>query len=238
VRTRRAFTLIELLVVIAIIAILAAILFPVFAKAREKARQASCQSNLKQVGLSFNMYAQDYDGRCVYGFPADNATCAGITGRTGYLGWVSNGLYSYVKNAQIFECPSNPGNLVNYYGNPAVRCPNATVQVASYCYNYRGLAARSDADFQQPAEFLVLWDSDNRWNDCAPNSTCDIQVRDIAWFRNSIWTQTHPHNEQNDWVYLDGHVKSGKLPQMRWEQIEFITASSPNYGRSVMNAWQ
>ncbi len=58
---RRAFTLIELLVVIAIIAILAAILFPVFAKAREKARQSSCQSNVKQLGLAFMQYTQDYD---------------------------------------------------------------------------------------------------------------------------------------------------------------------------------
>ena len=60
---RRGFTLIELLVVIAIIAILAAILFPVFARAREKARQASCLSNLKQLGLGLMMYAQDYDER-------------------------------------------------------------------------------------------------------------------------------------------------------------------------------
>ena len=64
-RSKRAFTLIELLVVIAIIAILAAILFPVFAKAREKARQASCQSNLKQISLGCIMYASDYDQRTV-----------------------------------------------------------------------------------------------------------------------------------------------------------------------------
>jgi len=62
----KGFTLIELLVVIAIIAILAAILFPVFAKARAKARQASCQSNLKQIGLAWAMYAQDYDGVLTY----------------------------------------------------------------------------------------------------------------------------------------------------------------------------
>lgn len=67
---RRAFTLIELLVVIAIIAILAAILFPVFARAREKARQASCSSNLKQLGLAFIQYTQDYDERIVWGMPA------------------------------------------------------------------------------------------------------------------------------------------------------------------------
>ncbi|MDR3706666.1 MAG: DUF1559 domain-containing protein [Capsulimonadaceae bacterium] len=88
-RIRRAFTLIELLVVIAIIAILAAILFPVFAKAREKARQASCQSNMKQLGIGFVQYVQDYDER----FPA--ATY-----------WGSQ-IYPYEKSTGVFKCPDD-----------------------------------------------------------------------------------------------------------------------------------
>src|SRR5438045_8254156 len=96
-RARHAFTLIELLVVIAIIAILAAILFPVFARAREKARQASCQSNLKQIGIAFKMYVQDYDETWPNAAPlppngASSACCTygqqGGAGRDfGFSGW-------------------------------------------------------------------------------------------------------------------------------------------------------
>jgi len=96
-RTRRAFTLIELLVVIAIIAILAAILFPVFAKAREKARQSSCQSNEKQMGLAVMQYVSDYDER----FPAAWVYIPG-----GQTAWVQV-VYPYAKNAQMFLCPSD-----------------------------------------------------------------------------------------------------------------------------------
>src|SRR5512137_1152715 len=89
---RRAFTLIELLVVIAIIAILAAILFPVFAKAREKARQSSCQSNLKQIGLAFMQYAQDYDEQYPYNDPVAYDAAGADQLRSAWPGWISNSL--------------------------------------------------------------------------------------------------------------------------------------------------
>ena len=110
---RRGFTLIELLVVIAIIAILAAILFPVFAKAREKARQASCQSNLKQLALGTLMYVQDYDEK----FPVWNRFQPANTQPLAPPAAV----FPYVKNAALYECPSADPcycHSPNYWPNP------------------------------------------------------------------------------------------------------------------------
>lgn len=98
-QVRRGFTLIELLVVIAIIALLAAILFPVFARARENARRASCQSNMKQMGLAFLQYTQDFDEK----FPCGSWSSFGAGAGQG---WGSQ-VFPYVKSTQVYKCPSD-----------------------------------------------------------------------------------------------------------------------------------
>ena len=102
---RNGFTLIELLVVIAIIAILAAILFPVFATAREKARQTTCASNMKELGVALIQYTQDYD---------DCLPCNQNNGLRGYAGKI----YPYLKSIGVFQCPDDlSGGMISYGGN-------------------------------------------------------------------------------------------------------------------------
>ena len=135
-RGERGFTLIELLVVIAIIAILAAILFPVFAKAREKARQSSCMSNVKQIGLASMQYAQDYDDTLVKCYESYfDGSVYTYNKRWYYQGTANPGmLYPYVKNAQVFICASQGGygaNRTVIISNTTTGTPLATIQQAS-----------------------------------------------------------------------------------------------------------
>ena len=115
----RGFTLIELLVVIAIMAILASILFPAFARARENARRASCQSNMKQLGLAFLQYSQDNDEKLPLGI--QGFAFNGVFYTTG-LGW-GGSIFTYAKSAQVYVCPSD------------TTAANATGLPVSYAYN-------------------------------------------------------------------------------------------------------
>ncbi|MFO8081619.1 MAG: DUF1559 domain-containing protein, partial [Armatimonadota bacterium] len=144
---RRGFTLIELLVVIAIIAILAAILFPVFARAREKARQTSCLSNLKQLGLGLMMYTQDYD-EIYWGSTHTQAQNAEPETYWGHC------VYPYVNNHQIFLCPTGGGRG----GKATFSYNNWTFPVRPhYGWNTR-LAFVAMAEVERPAETVALAD--------------------------------------------------------------------------------
>jgi len=182
--TRRGFTLIELLVVIAIIAILAAILFPVFARAREKARQASCQSNLKQLGIAWAMYVQDYDETCP---PVSQDATYAVAGL-----WYSV-LAPYMKNTQLLACPSQDGTLGYGYNRRAFAM-------------YAGYASDGHitklATLQQPAEKVCMADSyGNRYY--IYNDATDPAGGTVATF--GIYPY---HNGVGNVLWCDGHVKS------------------------------
>lgn len=206
-RKQRGFTLIELLVVIAIIAILAAILFPVFARAREKARQASCCSNIKQLDLAMLMYAQDYDEMWCMGYRGAGQPYEvdPVTGsrRTGWFAWWGS-VYPYVKNAQLYACPSAHGS-VDYSYNP---------WVVRRSYSDIG-AGNAIATLKEPASVLLLFEA---WSGTRP---CGYPIGDVApgsspWCRARAAADAHPKGWPYDWsrhndganiAYADGHVK-------------------------------
>lgn len=172
---RSGFTLIELLVVIAIIAILAAILFPVFAQAREKARQASCVSNNKQVSLAILQYVQDYDETMPFGggyyvgqgFPQSlgyapyNWTCAAGTCGPIFTNWGQgywfNAIQSYTKNYQIGACPS--GAVTSVGGAQGAGAPLPS----NVTYTYNGMLASCPlAGIANPAALPVVTEADGK----------------------------------------------------------------------------
>lgn len=151
-----AFTLIELLVVIAIISILAAILFPVFATAREKARQTGCISNLKQTGTAMLMYSQDYDETYALAFYRQSATAPATNTTTIWARLIQD----YTKNTAIFVCPSASGDVGNTVGTGDTA---QTRYPVTYAYNvwFPGTGAVGGSDLPQtvnPAQTVLVVD--------------------------------------------------------------------------------
>ena len=210
---RTGFTLIELLVVIAIIAILAAILFPVFAKAREKARQASCQSNLKQLLLGVLQYCQDYDERGPTGGSQQRTLASGAFQDCGgqKCGWAmyfptaasqrlnyqdfADQVMPYVKNKQIFYCP----NYQDVAQFPAISYWTATSKKSAVdTWIIPGQTT------YPPAETGVIFDAVN----ATTVGTVTGAVVTSCGASTTNAPPNPPHNDQGNVAYLDGHVKT------------------------------
>lgn len=234
---RRGFTLIELLVVIAIIAILAAILFPVFAKAREKARQTSCASNLKQIDLAFLMYAQDYDGH-VIGYRI-GAGGSGGCGTSNDTQWFVHVLQPYVKNWQIFICPSsqyNAGAGCSYlltadqlHGTSyALNCTAFTCLSCSYAgtYPHGGNAPYGTTNmdsFPAPAQVADFWDGVGG----VGRAYLQNDPQAVVGVGGGCGTDyIEPHNGGVNVAWCDGHVK--------WESSKHFWAPDLNTMRNYM----
>jgi len=190
--TRRhatGFTLIELLVVIAIIAILAAILFPVFARAREKARQSACNSNIKQLGLALIMYAQDYDG--VWAMWGYGGSDPDDTPANGAYTW-DTVVAPYIKNDQILICPSNH----NYDGGARSRSYAMPRYVSGVNVDLAPAPAATVALFEKGHK------TPGKWGDAAAENF--FQSHGCTGF--GLTTETW-HQDGKNFVFSDGHAK-------------------------------
>ncbi len=231
-----AFTLIELLVVIAIIAILAAILFPVFARARENARRSSCQSNEKQIGLGLLQYIQDYDEILpadYYGYSGYNPSNTTTTGTGVSYKWM-DAIQPYVKSTQVFTCPSDTGDYAVYqprngvyygsYGiNSTYRAPgNSQTPPCSVNQDVDGVKYTvSLSSIVQPSTTVWVVDNqgaDNRYrvfNDLGfsanPIITGSPSVLHDASDPAQNGGAVARHLETTNVLWCDGHVKSVKL---------------------------
>jgi len=204
---RPAFTLIELLVTIAIIAILAAILFPVFARARENARRASCMSNLKQLALGVRMYTQDYDEQMPTLIHSDHTA------------WIEV-IFPYVKSKQLFVCPSstNPGTSNNTWV-PVAKNPDFLPRpiVVDYYPNIRvmkpsSLGTISLAAIPTVSDTFLMWD-------CGP-ALSYMNTGDPAG-SNHLRITGGRHLEGDNYSFVDGHVKWLKATSVPESDVRF-----------------
>ncbi len=194
---KRGFTLIELLVVIAIIALLAAILFPVFARARENARKSSCANNLKQLGIGFMQYKQDYD----------ETWCGGWSTTTMWT-FV---LQPYLKNNQVFRCPSDSRN--NYSGYLSNNI------FLHQCDTNNNGTKINDADIQKPSESLVLIDGNTGGANQGQGGDFTLWN---SWARVTNAGDGLPrHLDAPNILFADGHVKATKADKaaIKWAWV-------------------
>ncbi len=237
---KRGFTLIELLVVIAIIAILAAILFPVFARARENARRASCQSNLKQIGLGVMQYAQDYDER----YPMRQYDNSDI----GTANSWRRTTYPYTKSSQLFSCPSNTSNSLLADDSTdnrmnAIGDPNGPRFRRSYGANAVAvnIGGNTPMEWGRASSMAALNDVSRTILVTETKEGHNSVLMDAPPSRFASSTDTFPgHLQTVVFLFADGHVKSMR-PSQTATPINMWNIEESNDGEPAlmdrMQAW-
>jgi len=259
--SRIAFTLLEILVVVAIIAILAAILFPVFSRAREKARQTSCLSNARQIGLATMQYAQDYDGFFPIFYAYNSLPAAGNAGHKG----VEVLLFPYAKSAQVFRCPDDVGGPFvatdgDCANNPAKQDSYAACYGSSYRFNrttFSFVAGESSENNDPNGPFLPAQtelSSEPMFRD--PAQTYIIRDEMLAWFgpqndpngaRYGYYSPTPASNYFRQWhdqgggfVFADGHAKFVVSPDQFehfWMNADASRSFASAYASDPATVW-
>ena len=200
---KTAFTLIELLVVIAIIAILAAILFPVFARARENARRSACMSNLKQIGLAAAQYTQDYDENIL---PIRSYATCPATGSCGYFAWSSDKIIQpYLKSRQVLICPSNQKAVSYSYNFAMGGQPNTNLAAINFPAQTVAFADGVGSDTTNVAPlFQVNATGAGAWYGYTVNETSPFAPANSDY---GGMINCDVHLEGANYLFFDGHVK-------------------------------
>ena len=212
---RQGFTLIELPIVIAILAILAAILFPVFLKARARAYRATCQSNLKQLGLAETLYAQDSDEKLMPGHPL---AAPNPDGGGNYGGWAGP-VYPYLRAPQVFVCPTDPRTTQTANGvtsDPLTYFANINLSAGA------APAGLSLSALTAPSATVLLAEATGGGLSASAAPLTDPDER-LSTFANQFVSVTAPganrHEGGRDFLLADGHV--------RWLRPEAVSTGTP-----------